>query len=274
VNQSAREEDGETDGLGWGTPESGEERDFSGEILEIDELLDPQAPEPEHVATIYSYESLAALAVRQHVKRSDDQLRFGVRSVLESMESPPQGFGKDQAVRDEHLLEHVMEHILNANEFVTGSFQNSVAAWEELLGGSKRQSSKKVLKWVREGVRPIFEGTKSAEPKKLKRVRGLLRRAVPKGQVEEFLSGEVPHKIEFENHQSVYDHLPFYVKAVKNLVITGTAYLYKPGEPKPKVVNPLGVALNANNERLVLNGMYINSFMKSLPFKYERLRIF
>jgi hypothetical protein len=107
----------------------------------------------------------------------------------------------------------------------------------------------------------------------LKRVRGLLGRAVPKGQVEEFLSrAQVLHDIDFENHQLVYDHLPFSVKGVKNLVITGTAYLYKPGEPKPKVVNPLVAALNANNERLVLNGMYINSFMKNLPFKDERLR--
>jgi hypothetical protein len=32
------------------------------------------------------------------------------------------------------------------------------------------------------------------------------------------------------------------------------------------------VALNGVSERLVVNGMYINSFMKSMPFKYERLR--
>jgi hypothetical protein len=151
VDQSARETDGETEGLGWGTPESGEERDSRGEFLEIDEQLDPQAPEPKYVATICSYKSLAALTVRQHVKKSYDQLHVGVRSVLE-MGSPPQEFKKDQAVKDERFLEQVEEHILNANEFITGSFQNSVAAWEELLGGSKRQSSKKVLKWVREGV--------------------------------------------------------------------------------------------------------------------------
>jgi hypothetical protein len=59
---------------------------------------------------------------------------------------------------------------------------------------------------------------------------------------------------------------------VQSLVVTTTAHLYGPQEGKPKVVNPLGVALNGASERLVLNGMYINSFMKDLPFRYERLR--
>lgn len=82
----------------------------------------------------------------------------------------------------------------------------------------------------------------------------------------------MPHEIEMKNHQSVYEHLPFVVKAVQNLVITSTGHLYGPKDGKPKVVNPLGVALNGATERLVLNGMYINLFMKSLPFCYERLR--
>jgi hypothetical protein len=118
---------------------------------------------------------------------------------------------------------------LNAEEFVAGSFQNRLAAWKELLKGSRRQSSQKVLKWIEEGVQPIFEGTKNAEPKKMKRVWGLLRRTVPKGKVDEFLSGTTPHKVEFQNHQSLYDHLPFVVGAVKNLVVTGTAPVWATG---------------------------------------------
>jgi hypothetical protein len=52
------------------------------------------------------------------------------------------------------------------------------------------------------------------------------------------------------------------VDAVKKLVVTGTAHLYGRSEGRPKVVNPLGVALNGRAERLVLNGMYPNAFMK------------
>jgi hypothetical protein len=62
------------------------------------------------------------------------------------------------------------------------------------------------------------------------------------------------------------------VGAAEKLVISGTAHLYGKSEGRPKVVNPLGVALNGATERLVLNGMYINAFMQQLPFKYERLR--
>lgn len=119
---------------------------------------------------------------------------------------------------------------------------------------------------------PVFEGVINTEPTKLNRVRGLLRHAVPKGQVEAYLQGELPHIIEFQNHRSVYEHWDFVVGATENLVISGTAHLYGPSEGKPKVVNPLGVALNGSSERLVLDGMYIKAFMKKMPFKYERLR--
>lgn len=91
----------------------------------------------------------------------------------------------------------------------------------------------------------------------------MLRRTVPKGHMEQFLSGTLPHEIQFQNHCLVYEHLPFVIKAVQSLVITRTPHLYGPEDGKPKVVNPLSVALNANKERLVLNGISINLFMKT-----------
>jgi hypothetical protein len=188
------------------------------------------------------------------------------------MDKNPQQFDPKQVAEDQNFLDNVEDHILDADKFVAGSFQNHLPAWEELLKESKRQTSKKVLKWVREGVKPVFDGTQNTEPKKMKRVSSLLRGAVPKGQVESFLKGNLPHEIEFQNHRSVYKHLPFVIGAVENLVVVGTAHLYGPGEGKPKVVNPLEVALNGVSERLVLNGMYSNSYMANHPFKYERLR--
>lgn len=267
-NESRGEEPVRVD---WGETDLGDCSDMPGEIVEIDERDDPPAMAPENLSEECNYESLLKLKVRSHVTRSGEMLRAAVRETLREMNQTPTLSEKDVAA-DELFLQEIEEHILDAERFVAGSFQNNLAAWEELLSGSSRQLSRKVLKWIRDGVQPIFDGTQSTNPAKMRRVRSFLRRAVPKDKVEEFLSGKLPHEIEFQNHQSVYDHYPFTVKAVNNLVITGTAHLYSPGEGKPKVVNPLGVALNSDKERLVLNGIYINSYMQDLPFRYERLR--
>jgi hypothetical protein len=74
------------------------------------------------------------------------------------------------------------------------------------------------------------------------------------------------------NHRSIYEHWDFVVDATEKLVRSGIAHLYGPLEGRPKVISPLGVALNGITQRLVLNGMYINSFMKQLRLKYEKLR--
>jgi hypothetical protein len=87
-----------------------------------------------------------------------------------------------------------------------------------------------------------------------------------------YLKGVLPHEIRFQNHKSVHKHWNFVVDATEKLVITGTAHLYGPSEGRPKVINLLGVALNGTTKRLVLNGMYINTFMQQLPFKYKRLQ--
>jgi hypothetical protein len=190
------------------------------------------------------------------------------------MGNAPQVFSDEMNASNEAFLDSIGEHISiqNADKFVAGSFQDSYPEWEELLRESKRQSSKKVLKWIREGVQPVFEGVENTKPAKLNRVRNLLRHAVLKGQVEAFLMGTLPHKIEFQNHRSFYEHCDFSVRAMEKLVLSGTAHLYGRTEGRPNVVNPMGVALNGVSERLVLNGMYINAFMRQMPFKYERLR--
>lgn len=97
-----------------------------------------------------------------------------------------------------------------------------------------------MLKWIREGVRPIFDGVETTDPAKIRRVKGLLRHAVPHSQIEAYLKGVLPHEIEFQNHQSVSKHWGFVVGAVENLVLAGTAHLYGKKEGKPKVVNPMG----------------------------------
>jgi hypothetical protein len=244
----------------------------SAEVLEIDPDEDPPERPPERFERTCNYESLSRLMVQDHPKRDKAVLTSGVRDVLAEMSNPPETFSNEQVAKDTGFLDNLQERILDSDRFVAGSFQNSFPAWEELLKDSKRQTSKKVLKWIREGVEPVFEGVKNTEPSKLNRVRGLLRHAVPKQQVEAYLKGDISHGITVQNHRSVYTHWPFTVDALEKLVTAGTAHLYGPKEGRPKVVNPLGVALNADKERLVLNMMYPNAFMKQMPFKYERLR--
>jgi hypothetical protein len=120
-------------------------------------------------------------------------MRARVREVLDQMENSPKVFSEEHIASSEAFLETIEKNILKAKEFVAGSFQNSYPVWQELLRDSTRQSSRKVLKWVKEGVKPTFEGVVNNEQAKLNRVRGLLRHAVPKGQVEAYLKGEIPH---------------------------------------------------------------------------------
>jgi hypothetical protein len=242
------------------------------EIDKIDPESDPPENPPESVSETCNYETLSRLVVREHVQTDEAKLKREVRDVLKKMSNPPEAFEKEQVSSDQNFLETVGERILDSERFVAGSFRNCFPAWEELLKESKRHSSKKVLKWIKEGVQPIFEGVQNTEPAKLNRVRGLLRHAVPTQQVKAYLTGVLPHNIIFKNHRFVYEHWPFTIDAVEKLVVTGTAHLYGPTDGRPKVVNPLAVALNADKERLVLNMMYPNAFMKSLPVKYERFK--
>jgi hypothetical protein len=262
----------ENDSQNWSKPDQGDHPGPDGSLKEIDKQADPPVDASPLALKMCSYERLSSLIIREHEARSDEGLRKGVREVLREMETCDLLDVPEREAADQKFLDEVKEHILDAEQFVAGSFKNNLAAWEELLKDSKRQSSRKVLKWIKEGVQPTFEVTQNADPKKVNRVRSLLRRAVPKDKVESFLEGKMPHEIEMKNHQLVYEHLPFVVKAVQNLVITSAAHLYGPKDGKPKVVNPPGVALNGATERLVLNRMYINLFMKSLSFRYKRLR--
>lgn len=217
------------------------------EVIEIDTEEDPPEVPPEQMLRPCNYETLSRLQVRKSVHEPESELRAGVRNVLNAMSQPPESFGGQTKAENERFLDSIKDHVRNADEFVAGTFGNASAAWEELLQESKRQSSKTVLKWIKEGVKPVFEGVANCEPAKLNKVRGLLRHSVPSGRVEELLRGVLPHEIELKNHMSVYEHWSFAVDAVEKLVITSTAYLYGRSEGKPKVVNPLGVALNADN---------------------------
>jgi hypothetical protein len=142
-----------------------------------------------------NYCNLSQLIAMKHAQTDGESFRSGVRDVLEQMSNAPEIFSEELNKSNESFLETIEDHILNAKEFTVGVFKNSYPAWEELLRESKRQSSKKIMKWIREGVKPIFKGVQNTEPAKLNRVRGLLRHTVPKGQVEVLLKGVLSHEI-------------------------------------------------------------------------------
>lgn len=240
--------------------------------FEVDEQTDPLV---RFSATAYNQTS--GIPPPPPISRSapnpdPEILRAGVKTVLRELEiKASEGVSEAQHLRDREWIKDVEKSVLKEQDFVAGGFGRHLAGWEELLKDSSRASSKKVLKWLSQGVRPSFVGTEQADPKKLDQVRGLLRGAVPPGQIESYLSGEVPREIEFRNHKSFYDNLPFGRQEIRKLAENGAAYQYPAGERKPKVVNPLGV-VNLPKGRLVLNGKYVNIFCKRLPFKYETLR--
>lgn len=112
--------------------------ELHGELPEIDADLDPPQNPPGPISEC-GYASLSRLGVREHVKADGEALKRGVREVLDQMEAPPEKFTSETVATDEAFLDSVGDRILNSEEFVAGSFQNSYPAWEELLRNSKRQ---------------------------------------------------------------------------------------------------------------------------------------
>jgi hypothetical protein len=184
---------------------------------------------------------------------------------------PPKLDRKEHEERLTAWLRSKEEKLHPVERFVAGSFGRHVAAWEELLSQLDRPSSRSVLSWIRYGIKPSFARTEGCEPKKLERVRKMLRRVVGESRVDEWLKGQVPHPVEFPNHRSFLENSDFGVQAVIEMLVNSTVKLYGESERRPKIVNPLGVA-NLPKGRLVLDGGYVNSFTKHIPFKYETLQ--
>jgi hypothetical protein len=102
-------------------------------------------------------------------------------------------------------------------------------------------------------------------------VEAMLRKVVGRKKVDPMLSGKFPHRVEFANHQSLYTHWSFAKGEVRKLVLwTAASIIYDPEEAL--VINPMGVVESAGKFRLICNARYINLFLQSLPFKYQKLR--
>jgi hypothetical protein len=91
----------------------------------------------------------------------------------------------------------------------------------------------------------------------------MLRRVVPPQRIPAMLSGRLPHKVEFANHQSLYDKWDFTMDQVIKLLEYEAVGIWTEQE-EPVVINQMGVVDSAGKDRLILNGRYINLLPRSV----------
>ena len=113
---------------------------------------------------------------------------------------------------DQKWTLRMLEMAPDPKEMIGGSMSASAAATEYLLQQTSSQSkqARKVLEWLRTGMKFELVGTDHASQEKaphrkrnLEVVRKMLQRVVGKDRVEEYLSGKSPLKVQFPNHKSV-----------------------------------------------------------------------
>lgn len=242
-------------------------------VLQADPLLEVEGDvgqKHSSLAKLCTEEAVKGLPVRETPAPDPFAIKSGVNGVLAELRSMAEGGTSIDEEKDLDWIRNVDLHVHDAERFVAGSFNTHAPAWEALLEGSNRASSKTVLGIIQKGLKPSFVGTHEALDQKKKRVLAMLRKVVPKDELSKFLSGRLPHQIEFPNHKSAEENADFVWEQVSNNVTSGAVESYPKGK-KPKVVNPLGVVFNPKG-RLILDALYPNLFMKRFSFKYETLR--
>jgi hypothetical protein len=182
------------------------------------------------------------LQVRTAEVPEANEQRARTREVLTSIENEPTEPSEIGKAEVAEWLKDLPNRVLDHNSFVAYSFAGQLPAWKELLENSPRKSAKSVLSWLRKGFRPRFVGAEGAKQKKRAIVEAMLRKVVPKGKVELYLSGKLPHKVDFENHRSFYTNWGFSKEEVEKLVIWGAASIWDFAEGEPVVINPMGIA--------------------------------
>jgi hypothetical protein len=248
------------------------------ESEEVDWENDPLVSGPEqHQPPKWSHEYFEQFVPRKATAPEPEaSLRQQMRDLLAEIEAGPPDFTRGEegeALTD--WLQKIHEKVHPVEEFVAGSFwQASVWPPGRSCSASRQdQPPRRPCRGsrVRHDIKPSFHGTAECDAKKLDRVRRMHKRVVAEARAEEWLSVQVPHPVKFPNHRSFVDNSDFGVEADSELLVNSTVKLYGKDERRPKVVNPLGVA-NLPKGRLVLDGGYINAFIKHIPFKYETLR--
>jgi hypothetical protein len=253
-------------GMEGGEGENGTEAE---ELL--DEEIDPLEKEGTGPDAEWE-EMIRNIPVRVAQPPSAQQQRAKIQELLKALESEPDEPDEGRMEEALNWLRNLPDGIRNHEQFVAQSFSSHLPAWEQLLEKSPRKSAKAVLNWLRRGFKPRFVGTQGAKLQRRNIVEAMLARVVPKGQVEIYLSGKYPHKVQFANHRSFYANWGFSKGEIEKLVLWEAASIWDYANGDPQVINPMGVADSAGKQRLIINGKYVNLFLENLPFKYESLR--
>lgn len=80
----------------------------------------------------------------------------------------------------------------------------------------------------------------------------MLRRVVAPSEIPRMLSGQYPHPVAFQNHQSLCKNWDFSKDQIFKLVLWGAAGIWNRPEP-PVVINPMGIADSVGKQRLICN---------------------
>ena len=83
-----------------------------------------------------------------------------------------------------------------------------------------------------------------------------------------FLRCEVP-LYDRGNNKSYYEHIDFAAGEIEGLIRSGKVEIV---QTKPRMVNPLSVAVQPSKKRLVLDCSYLNSFVVVPPFKMDDVK--
>ncbi|GAQ91116.1 DNA/RNA polymerases [Klebsormidium nitens] len=264
-SESDEEEDDENPGA--------EEPDGAHDEDLIETSQDPLTgtkTEPEHVRSWVQ----TAIRIQTRVSSApnpQDQ-RDRIKELLEVMQSKPDDPDAELETQTEELLKNLPEKIPNHEAFEAASFQTFWPAWDELLRKTGRKSARMVLGWLKHGFRPRFSGVSKAKPEKRKVVEEMLRRLIGAEHLHEFLTGRKPHRIEFPNHASFYREWEFSKGEIEKNLRSGAIAVWKREWGEPEVVSPMGVVDSAGKLRLICNDRYLNLFLTSIPFQYEKLR--
>jgi hypothetical protein len=256
------------------TEDGGEEPGIEGAGAE-EELIDPGVDPLEESSQGPDAawgEQMRSLPVRVAEVPPEAEQRKHMRRLIEKLEADSDEPNKARDAEAKDWLSNLPGGILNHEQFVACSFSQYLPAWEELLKDSPRKSARAVLSWLRKGFKPRFVGTEHAKPQKRQIVESMLAKIVPKSKIESHLTGKFPHRVVFQNHRSLYTNWGFLKGELRKLIIWGAASIWRDEDGEPVVINPLGVAESASKHRLICNARYLNMFLESLPFRYERLK--
>eukprot|EP00884_Botryococcus_braunii_P011539 jgi/Botrbrau1/20386/Bobra.0006s0047.1 len=199
-----------------------------------------------------------------------------IKELLEEWKGIDQGVQPSAAGLE---VESLVRSLPNPDMFQAGSPGRAHENWVQyfaLLGHGP--DTGKVLSIMREGYRIEWVHTRSrvqqAHPRhqaNLSRVRDQLAQVVGSNRVQALLEGSSPGAVVFPNRKSALVNPGFVGEALAQMCRTGAIRVVDPAQVV--VISPLGVVGETSQKpRLILDAMYVNTFVKYVPFHYESLR--